>query len=713
MEDAATNPPTRRQKAIRWYSSVLGSGGTRGASPIATDVRRHRRSEDVSVDQAVGNAISSQEFAEFERLSEEERRMLFWNLKNVEYALGANMSDLSMKFWDIDERHAFEGDHVILRQGYSRVVDHLVDELQKRGGKFRYRLDFPVGHIEYGKNTGFQSYAGGSRGHQYVDLSETCCVTARDGSSSVHCDFVVCAVPLGVLKDSISNKDAKTRLSFSPPLPFVKRDAIESVGFGLLDKVYLQFPYPFWRTKRTGLGDEYTLFGNASGVNPHHYMFFDVGRTVDSSPGAPAILMSLVSGKEAVQCEWLSEEALIKQTLDTLRAIFTSTTIPEPIAYRATRWGSDEFSRGSYTFLPPGATDQDFQSLQSPINANGDSILLEGFETMRVFFAGEHTTALHPSMAHGAMLSGLRAAKEVISAMTLNFEDDSCDRLIPLSVFRYLNPKAGLRCNFCHVPGSRAYEGPLLAFKRGSRQLLAHNCCAEFSPEVEVSEGRWKHVIQAVNRSVAIDCEGCGLSGASIGCNEDECSKSYHFKCAEKTGWGFPEHGKEFFCDSHRDHLDLAPVDRENLDVENDNGDIQHSLFNLSGDSGGNDATSEIDFEEHAAVSDTDNYRSLGPLEAFDALGNFHETHLVRLNRSSLNDPWNLEFVADPMPESDKYILIVSAADFDDPFIEISDGVAVKSINGMTIGSSELDSMEKVIARLAQEVDIMLEIAPL
>ena len=36
---------------------------------------------------------------------------------------------------------------------------------------------------------------------------------------------------------------------------------------------------------------------------------------------------------------------------------------------------------------------------------SGDSCLLElpSSETMRLFFAGEHTTALFPSMAHGAM----------------------------------------------------------------------------------------------------------------------------------------------------------------------------------------------------------------------------------------------------------------------------------------------------------------------
>jgi len=34
-------------------------------------------------------------------------------------------------------------------------------------------------------------------------LSDTCCVTARDGNQSFKFDFVVSALPLGVLKDSI------------------------------------------------------------------------------------------------------------------------------------------------------------------------------------------------------------------------------------------------------------------------------------------------------------------------------------------------------------------------------------------------------------------------------------------------------------------------------------------------------------------------------
>jgi len=310
-----------------------------------------------------------------------------------------------MKWWDIDERHAFEGDHVLLKQGYSSVVDHLYCLLKDRGDRFKCMLDFPVGNLEYNRKTAKQAYSSSlGRSRTFIELSDTCCVTSQDGSQSIKCDFVVSAVPLGVLKAATMKERAEgeSRLSFRPPLPFLKRDAIESVGFGLLNKVYLQFPFPFW-SKDDILGPNYTQFGNASGVNPHHYMFLDVGKTLQPTTASPAILMSLISGREAARCEKLTDESLVGQVMETLRTLFSKIEVPKPIAFKITRWGSDQFSRGCYTFLAPGTTDQDFGILQAPVNGNGDSLLLEGSETMRLFFAGEHTTALHPSMAHGAL----------------------------------------------------------------------------------------------------------------------------------------------------------------------------------------------------------------------------------------------------------------------------------------------------------------------
>jgi [histone H3]-N6,N6-dimethyl-L-lysine4 FAD-dependent demethylase len=592
--DTATATTTSIENPLKPEASKSGtsSGRQRQRRPLqATGVPRHRQSADRSIDFEVGKAIAKHKLREFSKLGTEEHRMLLWNTKNVEYALGANISDLSMKYWDSDERHAFEGDHVLLKQGYSVVVQYMTGKLEEAGTeRFQLVMDFPVGKVEYARKSTTLLHLpiispGGAGGltsslgrrldsRELVEMSDTCSITSQDGSQTKYFDFLVCAVPLGVLKESVSRASSET-IMFQPCLPFSKIDSIANVGFGLLDKVYLQFPKAFWRIPSVFQENDQSLFGNASGLNPHHYMFLDVGKSLttsdssnvsDSETGAgdaeegPPILMSLVSGKEAIACECLSDEELVEEVMTTLRAIFISetiTAIPEPSAFRITRWGQDRFSRGSYTFLPPGATDQDFQLLQSPINGNGDSLLLEGSEVMRLYFAGEHTTALHPSMAHGAMLSGIRAAKEIMSTIKFSSigtsrDDKDVDRMIPVAMFRYMNPDMPLQCSFCQKLGGQVREGTLLAFKRGSRQALVHNNCAEYSPEVEVLDGKWKNVIKAVNRGKFLNCALCGKSGATMGCTTENCNRVFHFSCAEDSGYRFDRDGKVFYCDLHR-----------------------------------------------------------------------------------------------------------------------------------------------------------------
>jgi monoamine oxidase len=157
-----------------------------------------------------------------------------------------------------------------------------------------------------------------------------------------------------VLKESVRDTAAaEAKIEFDPPLPSSKIDAIQSVGFGLLDKIYLQFPSAFWRGAG-GIQHNQTQFGNASGVNPHHYIFYDMGKILHpaSLGDPPAILMTLVSGREAAQSECLSEEDIVNETMETLRTLFGQ--VPMPIRTKATRWGRDRFSRGSYTckYLP-------------------------------------------------------------------------------------------------------------------------------------------------------------------------------------------------------------------------------------------------------------------------------------------------------------------------------------------------------------------------
>jgi lysine-specific histone demethylase 1 len=157
---------------------------------------------------------------------------------------------------------------------------------------------------------------------------------------------------LGVLKDSVdgASSERSSAVVFDPPLPFSKVDAIQNTGFGLLNKVYLQFETAFWRIPSI-LDGENTLFGNASGMNSHHYMFNDIGKSLGTARDMPPILMSLISGKEAAHCELMSDEEIVNQVLETLRKLFTSEMVTRPVDFRVTRWGSDKFSRGMCDLL--------------------------------------------------------------------------------------------------------------------------------------------------------------------------------------------------------------------------------------------------------------------------------------------------------------------------------------------------------------------------
>ena len=123
-QEESTTEDQNAQSAVRWYASVLhdmnandetGEGRQKqGKIPPKRRIRvektsapPHRQSSDRSIDCEIGKAIAKHKFGEFSKLGPEEHRMLHFYTKNVEYALGANISDLSMKFWAADERHAF------------------------------------------------------------------------------------------------------------------------------------------------------------------------------------------------------------------------------------------------------------------------------------------------------------------------------------------------------------------------------------------------------------------------------------------------------------------------------------------------------------------------------------------------------------------------------------------------------------------------------
>lgn len=196
-------------------------------------------------------------------------------------------------------------------------------------------------------------------------------------------------VPLGCLK-------AET-IKFSPPLPQWKRSSIQRLGFGVLNKVVLEFPVVFW-------DDSVDYFGataEETDQRGHCFMFWNVKKTA----GAP-VLIALVVGKAAIDGQRMSSSDHVSHALMVLRKLFGEALVPDPVASVVTDWGRDPFSYGAYSYVAIGSSGEDYDILGRPVENC-------------VFFAGEATCKEHPDTVGGAMMSGLREAVRIIDILSM------------------------------------------------------------------------------------------------------------------------------------------------------------------------------------------------------------------------------------------------------------------------------------------------------
>ncbi|WP_137144477.1 FAD-dependent oxidoreductase [Mycolicibacterium sp. CR10] len=259
---------------------------------------------------------------------------------NAEYA--ADPDELSLRWFGSEGQ--LGGPDVILPGGYVQLVDHLA-----RGLKVTLNAD--VTRISYG-DTGVR-----------VDTAQ----------GVIEGDRVIVTVPLGVLKADV--------IAFDPPLPSAKRQAIERLGFGLLDKVVLTFDKSFWPNDRDMIG----ISGRDQPVSD-----LVNGLRFGDTP----LLVGLRGGTNARVREAQSDEETVAQVLATLRA-------PQPVGMLVTRWAADPFARGSYSFLAVGSSPDDQRALAEPVGE-------------RLGFAGEATHGEFSATVHGAYLSGLREAERIL-----------------------------------------------------------------------------------------------------------------------------------------------------------------------------------------------------------------------------------------------------------------------------------------------------------
>ena len=324
-----------------------------GIYRLLMDIRRKRmqqRLPDISWQQALDQVLSQQSF-NANALAE-----LYFALNTeIEHEYAADLSQLSLFNWDVET--PFGGsDHLVLN-GYSQIVENIVKTAGLTANILTHQV---VQHIDYGSASGVQ-------------------ITTNQAVFSA--SRVIVTLPLGVLK-------ANT-VEFYPALPKAKQVAIARLGMGILNKTYLHFPDYFWQQdERIQIIDSISMVKGhwAEWLNSHYYT-------------RQPVLLGFNAGQHGSEIEAMSDGEIIDEAMQTLFQRYGN-DIPQPEAQLITRWGSDPFSLGSYSYIATGASVADYQELAKSVN-------------QRLFFAGEATSSDHPSTVHGAFLSGLREANKV------------------------------------------------------------------------------------------------------------------------------------------------------------------------------------------------------------------------------------------------------------------------------------------------------------
>ncbi|KAG7137983.1 Lysine-specific histone demethylase 1A like protein [Verticillium longisporum] len=308
-------------------------------------------------------------------LTAQDHRLINWHVANLEYSNATSLHNLSLGNWDIDAGNEWEGKHTMVAGGYQTVPRGLA----LCPTPLDLKTNAPVHKIKYS-----------SEG----DLKRSL-VECEDGTV-VEADYVISTIPLGVLKQG--------SVEFDPPLPGWKTDVIERIGFGVLNKVILVYDKPFWDTERHIFGvlrdapNRHSLAqSDYASQRGRFFQWFNVTQTT----GLPC-LVALMAGVAGFDTERESNEDLVKEATGILRGVF-GRKVPFPVEAVITRWGSDKFSRGSYSSSGPGMHPHDYDVMAKPVG--------------NLYFAGEHTIGTHPATVHGAYMSGLRAASEVFDAM--------------------------------------------------------------------------------------------------------------------------------------------------------------------------------------------------------------------------------------------------------------------------------------------------------
>ncbi|CAL0306982.1 unnamed protein product [Lupinus luteus] len=322
---------------------------------------------------------------------------------------------LSLDYRAESEYQMFPGEEITIAKGYLSIIEYLASVL-------------PPGTVQLGRKVTKIEWQP-ERNHEPMNVENGYCsrpvkLHFYDGSV-ISADHVIVTVSLGVLKAAIHQDSGM----FYPPLPSFKAEAISRLGFGVVNKLFMQLSPTYERKDEHSKGFFPSLemvFHSPHSEMRHKKIPWWMRRTATLCPihNNSSVLLSWFAGEEALALESLKDEEIIHGVSTTLTSflsheLYNGNVSSEDKSHGydevkfskvlKTQWGTNPLFLGSYSYVAVGSSGDDLDIMAEPLPK--DNFLPSS--PLQILFAGEATHRTHYSTTHGAYFSGLREANRL------------------------------------------------------------------------------------------------------------------------------------------------------------------------------------------------------------------------------------------------------------------------------------------------------------
>ncbi|CAM9738978.1 unnamed protein product, partial [Choristocarpus tenellus] len=178
VEANGTEGKTTEHRRVRDIEGWSGRGG--GSRRQHGRRKEHLLPQKSAEEVSLGQVLQEVAQGHLDGFSREERNIWEWHRGNLELSCAADLQELSHLHWNQDDVYDFDGEHVMIKEGYASLSVAVAETLD-------IRLNTEVKAIHMDEH------------RARVDVT----VVTGQKTSSMRADYVIVTLPLGVLKNRL------------------------------------------------------------------------------------------------------------------------------------------------------------------------------------------------------------------------------------------------------------------------------------------------------------------------------------------------------------------------------------------------------------------------------------------------------------------------------------------------------------------------------